>query len=234
MSKVERSRIAEQLQHWNKELGDYGAEGNLFVAIDAAIYGWGEPPKDKTKPKPTTHGKDDWEEYYELHEDDDEPAEFEDEYASFVTDTTADLTEAKLNVLARQKRTDKYLALCKKHERHLRYALKLCELGRGAEGVKYAMQHFEDASEALALAQTLHDLKQIDEALALGEKGLKLGGEKFQLAMAGLRLWNKHMDTASSHWTRGSLRLRNVLRSRCINGSSNWVRPHGTNWRCAS
>src|SRR5581483_7944673 len=100
----------------------------------------------------------------------------------YVREPTPDLTEAKLNVLARQNRTDEYLALCKKHNKHARYASKLVELGRVLEGTQYAIEHLEFADEALTLAQQLRELKKIPEALAIGERGLKLQGYKFALA----------------------------------------------------
>lgn len=183
LSALERARIADQLQGWKKELSDYGADGNLYVAIEAAMYGWDVPSKRTTEStKRATRTDRLWKDDYEPEGDDFEMDEFEDAYDTFTPDTTADLVEAKLNVLARQARIDEYLALCQKEERHLRYALKLCELGRAGEAVKYAFEYLEDAAEALTLAQALRELKQMDDALAVGERGLKMGGDKFMLA----------------------------------------------------
>lgn len=203
LSAAERARLADQLQRWKKELSDYGADGNLYVAIEAAIYGWDEPSKHKiVTGKRATRVERDWEDDYDEQDDAFEVDEFEDEYGIFAPDTTADLVEAKLNVLARQGRTDEYLALCQKEERDLRYALKLCELGRVGEGVKYAFGHLKDAAEALTLAQTLRELKQIDDALALGERGLKMGGDKFPLAswLAPLELTQGRSKQALDAW----------------------------------
>ena len=73
---------------------------------------------------------DEWDE----DEDGDEEGEFDiHEWGFPVVSGFDDLTEAKLNVLERQDRTEEYLALCKKEERHLRYALKLCDLKQVAE-----------------------------------------------------------------------------------------------------
>lgn len=88
------------------------------------------------------------------------------------------LTRAKLNVLERQGRTEDYLALCVRVGAHLRYAMKLVELGRVAESVKYAIEHPANASEAFNLAKQLHEAKQVNEALKVAERGLKLGGNK--------------------------------------------------------
>ena len=93
----------------------------------------------------------------------------------------SDLTEAKLNVLERQGRTDEYLALCQKAKRHLRYALKLCDLDRVPEAIKYAKKHLATADEARQLAERLRSLKRIAEVLEIGERGLKLKGPKADL-----------------------------------------------------
>ena len=93
-----------------------------------------------------------------------------------------DLIEAKLNVLQRQNRVDEYLALCQAAGCHLRYALKLCDLDRVAEAVKFARTHLTTTSEALQLAQHLRTLNHLTEALAIGEHGLKLNGYKQTLA----------------------------------------------------
>jgi len=92
-----------------------------------------------------------------------------------------DLTEAKLNVLERQGRIDEYLTLCQKAKRHLRYTLKLCDLDRVSETMKYAKKHLATAGEARQLAEKLRTLKHIAEALEIGERGLKLKGPKAKL-----------------------------------------------------
>lgn len=99
-------------------------------------------------------------------------AEAEEEFAA------TDLTEARLNVLDRQGKTDAYLALCQQAGRHLRYALKLLDLGRVEESIAVAMAHFATADESLALAQRLRDAGHIQNALAVGERGLMLAGRK--------------------------------------------------------
>jgi uncharacterized Zn finger protein len=121
--------------------------------------------------------------------DDEEEYDDEDVDVSEEADTTggsgyrpADLIEAKLNVLQRQNRVDEYLALCQAAGRHLRYALKLCELDRVVEAVKFARTRLTTTSEALQLAQQLRTLNQLTEALAIGERGLKLDGNKRSLA----------------------------------------------------
>jgi uncharacterized Zn finger protein len=86
--------------------------------------------------------------------------------------------------LDRQGRTEEYLALCRKEERHLRYALQLCDLKQVTDAVKYARKHFTAAEESLQVAQRLRESRQVAEALEIGEHGLKLEGPK-----AGLGKW---------------------------------------------
>ncbi len=187
-SEQERAQLVRKLKKWERELSDYGIEEGLDLALQATEYGWNDAPPHRA---PTfARGKDnDWIEEDDAFEDADEyeeEDEFEtgDEYGDsgfYVRDTALDLTEAKLNVLARQNRIEEYLALCQKHGKHSRYARKLVELGRVLEGTNYALEHLEFANDALELAQALREAKHISEALAIGERGLKLQGYKFAL-----------------------------------------------------
>ncbi len=91
------------------------------------------------------------------------------------------LTRAQLNVLARQGRTDEYLALCERAGEHLRYAMKLVDLDRVSEAVKYALQHLRLTKDAYELAQQLRAAQHLDQAIHLGEHGLTLHGGKAEL-----------------------------------------------------
>jgi hypothetical protein len=186
-SAQERAQLAQKLKKWERALSAYGMEEGLDLAIEAATSGWSDAP---ARPAPTAARPvvaRDEDEDEEWDEDEFEDDEFEDDKADedsesvWVSDTRADLTEAKLNVLARQDKTDEYLALCKKMGKHLRYAGKMIELGRVLEGTNYALDHLEFADDALTLAQQLRELKKIPEALAIGERGLKLEGYKIAL-----------------------------------------------------
>ncbi len=188
MSESERTKLAQRLKKWERELSDYGMEEGLELALQAAEHGWNEAPPRRAPPFARGERKEWIEEDDEFEDEDefedDDEFEDEDEYADakfYVRDTALDLTEAKLNVLARQNRIEEYLALCQKHGKHLRYARKLIELGRVSEGTNYALEHLEFADDALALAQQLRELKKFPEALAIGERGLKLQGYKFAL-----------------------------------------------------
>lgn len=184
LSQVERDRLVRRLERLIEYAGNYGMEGNLHIAVQAAKYGWDEIPKEMTfaqrvKSKVRENDEpDDW--------DEDEDWEEEDEYelrewGSPVVSGFDDLTEAKLNVLDRQGRAEEYLALCKKEDRHLRYALKLCDLKQVAEAVKYAKKHLSAAEETLEIARRLRESRLVIEAIEIGEHGLKLDGSKSRL-----------------------------------------------------
>jgi uncharacterized Zn finger protein len=169
LSAVEREKLADQLTRLAAHLGDYGMDDTIDLAIEAARYGWGSPPASRID-------EDEWEEG--AFEDEDEQGHDEWDYA---TPARGDLTEAKLNVLERQGRTEQYLALCQAAGRHLRYALKLCDLGRVPEAVTFANTNLASAEEAVEMAERLRALGHIAEALTIGEQGLKLGGSKRHL-----------------------------------------------------
>lgn len=219
----ERAQLAQKLKKWERELSDYGMEEGLELALQAAEYGWNAAPPRRTPNFARGENKDWIKDENEFKDDDeyDDEDEFEIDDADadtrfYVRDTAPDLTEAKLNVLARQNRIEEYLALCQKHNKHLRYARKLIELGRVLEGTNYALERLEFADDALKLAQQLREAKKFHEALAIGEHGLKLRVTNFRWGNGSHR-WRKRKDAPLKRWTLGSLRLRNVPRSICTN-----------------
>lgn len=163
----QREDLVSDLDEINDKLSNYGVDG-LELAIVAAQRGW------------------------DVDED-----SGEDDSKTVVTagwggnSFSVMLTRAKLNVLERQGRTEDYLALCLATSSHLRYAMKLVELDRTAEGVKHALKHLTDAGEALKLAQQLRESGQLDDALKVAERGLKLGGD-----MAALGKWLGPLEEA--------------------------------------
>lgn len=186
LNEEEREDLASDLDELHDQLSDYGVEG-LGVAIAAAERGWDEAPREKSAGRAVEEDKDEneWDDEDELEGEDE--SEFEDDYfdqfgaASASGDPEQALTRAKLNVLERQGRTDDYLALCAREGEHLRYALKLCELGRMTEAVSYGLKHPMVADEALLLAQRLRESGQLGDAIKVGERGLKLAGRKAAL-----------------------------------------------------
>jgi len=175
LSQVERDRLVRRLEKLIDYASDYGMEGNLDIAIQAAKYGWDDAPKGKASPR------GDGSIFYE-DEDWDEDNEYEFRERGFLVGSGFDdLTEVKLNVLDRQGHTEEYLALCKQEGRHLRYALKLCDLKQIEVAVKYAKKNLTTAEETLEVARRLRESRLVTEAIEIGEHGLKLKGSKASL-----------------------------------------------------
>jgi uncharacterized Zn finger protein len=190
--------LVSDLEERHAKLSDYGIEG-LEVAIAAARYGWKEmpppPPHEETGRRRRRLGREENEEDEEDWVEGDDlrfkavgfnelfPSEW-----SSSDDLGQALTRAKLNVMERQGRDEDYLALCLKADAHLRYALKLCELGRVREAISSGLKNLTIAEEALVLAQGFRKAGHIDEALKIGERGLKLAGQKVALGewLAGI------------------------------------------------
>src|SRR5215210_2733037 len=182
LNEEEREDLASRLDELHDKLSDYGVEG-LSVAIAAAEHGWDDAPRGKSAGRAVEEDEGEDESGW----DDEDKSEFEKDYfdqlgaSSSHDDPEQALTRAKLNVLERQGRTDDYLALCVREGEHLRYALKLCELGRAPEAVSYGLRHLMVADEALLLAKDLRESGHLDGALKIGERGLKLAGRKAAL-----------------------------------------------------
>jgi uncharacterized Zn finger protein len=91
------------------------------------------------------------------------------------------LETAKLNVLERQGRTNEFLALCQQTGQHLRYALKLLQLGHTDEAIRAAYQ-LSDPNHILEIAKKLRENNRLTDAITLAERGLTLEGQKHSLA----------------------------------------------------
>jgi len=213
LSSAERTKLGRQLNQLGRQLTDYGIDGSLEAAIEAAEYGWEQQPADRARPpaanrqRLSTHENgDDWDDD-ELEAEWDEDDLDEEEYEP----GQGDLTEVKLNILSRRGEVEAFLKLCLAAGRHLRYALKLVELGRIPEAVKHARQHLQSAADALALAESLRASGAVAEAIEVGESGLTGTGPKFALATwlapveeaqgqteAALRAWQAAFGEAPS------------------------------------
>jgi uncharacterized Zn finger protein len=181
LSQVERAKLTGRLEKLISYAGDYGMEGNLHIAVQAARFGWDEIP-DEIVPLPRTGSTADENDEWDEDDDWDEELAYEvHEWDWPAAAGPSDLTEAKLNVLNRQGRTEDYLALCKKEKRHLRYTLKLCDLKQVTDAVKYAKKHLTFAEETLQMARRLRESRLVAEAIEVGEHGLKLKGPKVGL-----------------------------------------------------
>ncbi len=183
LSAVERQQLTERLKKADRQLSNYGVDNALDVALEALEFGWETP----SRSRPAAQAED-WDDDEEYESDDYDDEDEVDTYEAVILPgggsgyQPGDLIEAKLNVLQRQNRIDEYLALCQAAGRHLRYALKLCELDRVTGAVEFAQSHLTTTGEALQLAQHLRTLNQLAEALTIGEHGLKLNGNKRSLA----------------------------------------------------
>jgi hypothetical protein len=188
LNEEEREDLASDLDELHDKLSDYGVEG-LSVAIAAAEHGWDDAPRRLLARRAVGEDEDesDWDDEDEDELEGEDGSEVEDDYfdqfgAAWSHDDPEEaLTRAKLNVLERQGRTDDYLALCVQEGEHLRYALKMCDLSRVSEAVSYGLKHLMVADEALLLAQRLRESGQLEEAIKVGERGLKLAGRKAAL-----------------------------------------------------
>jgi hypothetical protein len=184
LSQVERDRLVRRLEKLIDYAGNYGMEGNLDIAVQAAKFGWEDVPKAMEPVRRTVQkfNEDEEPDEWDEDKDGDEEGEFDiHEWGFPVVSGFDDITEAKLNVLERQDRTEEYLALCKKEERHLRYALKLCDLKQTVQAVKYAKKQLTTAEESLQVARHLRESRLVAEAIEIGEHGLKLNGPKATL-----------------------------------------------------
>jgi uncharacterized Zn finger protein len=160
LNETKRQKLKDDLEPILHELSDYGIDGTE-VALVALEQGW-------------TPGEAD--SYWETEDED----EWDEENgAEWYRDVG--LTQAKLNVLERQGRTDEYLKLCQQTGEYRQYVLKLLELGRNDEAMLVALNHLTSAEDALSVAQKLRDLGQIWDAITMGERGLSLAGHKHSL-----------------------------------------------------
>ena len=160
LTKAEREEYAEQLDEWGLELDDNYLDNALAAASDAAVQGWDLPALKRVLSGESTD-PDEWEQESPWH---------------------GDLAEARLNVLARQGRTQEYLNLAQAEGQTERYVTMLAQLERAQEAVDYGLQNLEHASEALALAEALHEKGEVESALRVAEHGLKLQDENGNLA----------------------------------------------------
>lgn len=89
-----------------------------------------------------------------------------------------ELQQARLNVLKRQGRLEEYLKMAKKADPH-RYVLELIGRGQVDEAIKSTKKLKYD-SEMFSVAQKLREVGRLDEAISLGERGMKLKGNSLQ------------------------------------------------------
>jgi uncharacterized Zn finger protein len=161
LTEEERSVWAEQLAEWGAEVEDYGVDYHFVMAHAAAIQGWDYPPLRRVLEGEIARisaweGETPW-------------------YAD-------ELTEARLNVLERQRRFQECLHLAETEGRYERYATMLVRLGRIKEAVEYGVNYLTGAEEALSLAKALAEKGEMESALKVAEHGLRLEGDEDEIA----------------------------------------------------
>lgn len=157
----QRKQWAERLTNWQGEVDQYGVDEAFDAAGAAAVQGWDYPPLRRV-----LHGKIT-------------------ERGAWVREApwyADDLTQARLNVLERQGRTQEYLYLAEAEGQTKEYVTMLVKLGRIPEAVGYGLNQLSTAEEVLVLAQALAERKETTLALQVGEHGLTLEGRKTELA----------------------------------------------------
>ncbi len=155
---------AGRLTRWQDEIDDYGIEDAFSAAQAAALQGWDYPPLRRVLEGGEITPLGDWE-----------------GEASWYAD---DLAQARLNVLARQKRYQEYLRLAEAEGQMQQYLTMLAQLGRIQEAVEQGMQYLTTEEDALALARALHAQGAVEEALRIAEHGLQL-----EVRTAALARW---------------------------------------------
>jgi uncharacterized Zn finger protein len=158
----ESQQWQKKLKNWQKEVDGYGVD-SFGMSITALQQGWDYPPLRQVLQGNIT----------ELGAWEDEAPDFAD-----------DLAWIRLKILERQGRHQEYLYLAEAEGQTDRYLQMLAKLGRTEEAIAQAQQQMSTAGEALALAQTLREQGELEEALKIATEGLSLGGSaQYQLAM---------------------------------------------------
>jgi uncharacterized Zn finger protein len=150
----DRAAFKDAAEDWQSRLSEYGVEDAFDVAIAALESGWEDPALQailagarKTWPP---SGRDEWVE--------------------------AELTALRLRVLDATGKTEEYLRLARAAHARAEYAVMLVKLKRTPEAVKYALKSFKNPGEALELCKVLKNADHADDAIAVAESGLRLGG----------------------------------------------------------
>ena len=159
---------ARQMRRWADDLEhDYGVGDGFYTAEAAAVKAW------QRRELAAAHRSHDGESPLVELSSHGEP--------------TA-LTQARLNVFARQKRYDDYLRLAFEAGEFDAYATMLVQLGRLEEAVDFGLQNIEEATGALRLAMALDRNGATEAALRVAEHGLILAGPLADLATVVLDL----------------------------------------------
>ncbi|WP_129676444.1 SWIM zinc finger domain-containing protein [Candidatus Chloroploca sp. Khr17] len=169
LKKAELNKWRERLEGWAASAEAYGCDG-LNLALQAADEGWSEPWIDAAI-------------LGEARPD-----------AVPIVPYDSDLLAIRLRILERSGHAQEALNLAAAVGMYREQVLLLVRMGRVAEAVALGRQHFTNAMQAFSLASALHERGEREQALAIGEHGLSLGGTDTsdyaeQQARARLAAW---------------------------------------------
>ena len=154
LTQGERAGLAETLGDWQDDLAEYGVEEGFGVAVRALETGWDEPALEAVlageAKKLRSAQAEDWVEH--------------------------ELVAVRLRVLDAWGRADAYLNLARAAGARTSAAAMLVRLDRASEAVAYARKTFKTPGESLEFAKVLREAGRHEEALAIAEEGLRLGG----------------------------------------------------------
>jgi uncharacterized Zn finger protein len=187
LTRAERQKWADRLEHWQSELSDYGFDEVFDTVYTAAEQGWDDP-----RLKRALRGEMGKGEYWE-----DEPPD-------------GDLVAARLEILERQGRNEEYLNLALAADQVTHYAVMLAKLGRIEEATEVGLRSLAAPTEALAVAQALHTGGAVDAALRVAEQGLALEGDATSPGL--LHTSGVHLGEYASSLGRGKVALARWLR----------------------
>jgi uncharacterized Zn finger protein len=149
-----RQQWQQDLQHWQKEVDNYGVDA-FAMSLTALEQGWHYSPLQRVLQGELTE----WGAW------DDEAPDFAD-----------DLARIRLKILDRQGRHQEYLYLAEAEGQTDRYLQMLAKLGRTEEAIAQAQRQMRTSEEALTLAQTLRERGELEQALQIATQGLLLDG----------------------------------------------------------
>ena len=152
VSRETREELADELDGWQDELADYGAEDAFSTAIAACMRGWEEPGLEDVL---AGHGQD-W-----------PPGGRGDQLED-------DLTRVRLMALEGMRRTEAYLHLSRAAGLYTEHAVKLAQLGRVDEAVATGHRCLTKPDDILRLVRAVATAEQMDAALDLAAWGVSL------------------------------------------------------------
>lgn len=156
LSPTERQTWQDRIADWEAETRDYGVDEEWLSARLAAEQGWDNPMVQQMMAEGTVP--------------DDLPEELVDEM----------LIESRLAILERQNRLPEYLNLAQAAGQTAYYVTMLVKMGQVETAINDP--NVTTSAEAFALAKTLEQQGHIAEAFQVGERGLTLPGQRYQLA----------------------------------------------------